>query len=91
MKRKIDEENFEEAGAQAYRSWTETKVPSEVAELFDDPKLKTLNASCMHTLSWISMALTHPQHLPSSICLLLSSNSLRNHLTRCLSQAHSRT
>lgn len=50
-RRKIDEENFEEAEAQAYRSWTETKVPSEVVELFDDPKLQTLNASCMHQLS----------------------------------------
>jgi amyloid beta precursor protein binding protein 1 len=47
MKRKIDEENFEEAEAQAYRSWTETKVPGEAAELFDDPKLQNLNASCM--------------------------------------------
>ncbi|KXN85116.1 NEDD8-activating enzyme E1 regulatory subunit [Leucoagaricus sp. SymC.cos] len=45
MKRKIDEENFEEAEAQAYRSWTETIVPREVKELFNDSKLQTLSAS----------------------------------------------
>lgn len=50
-RRKIDEENFEEAEAQAYRSWTETKVPSELAELFNDSRLQSLNASCMHQLS----------------------------------------
>lgn len=32
---KIDEENFEEAEAQAYRAWTETTVPSDIRELFE--------------------------------------------------------
>ncbi|KAG8221626.1 hypothetical protein J3R82DRAFT_1904 [Butyriboletus roseoflavus] len=36
MKVKSDEENFDEAEAQAYRCWTETKVPSEIATLFED-------------------------------------------------------
>ncbi|KAG6332127.1 hypothetical protein ID866_6964 [Astraeus odoratus] len=38
---KPDEENFEEAEAQAYRCWTETKdkVPPEIATLFDDPAI----------------------------------------------------
>ncbi|KAF9218592.1 hypothetical protein BS17DRAFT_791049 [Gyrodon lividus] len=37
MKVKSDEENFDEAEAQAYRCWTETKVPPEIAILFKDP------------------------------------------------------
>ncbi|KAF8123015.1 hypothetical protein EV363DRAFT_1229758 [Boletus edulis] len=39
MKVKSDEENFDEAEAQAYRCWTETKVPSEIATLFEDPAI----------------------------------------------------
>lgn len=35
MKKKQDEENFDEAEAQAYRCWTETKVPSEITALFE--------------------------------------------------------
>ncbi|KAJ8592559.1 hypothetical protein M405DRAFT_763381 [Rhizopogon salebrosus TDB-379] len=41
LKVKADEENFDEAEAQAYRCWTETKVPSEIAALFSDPALST--------------------------------------------------
>ncbi|KIJ15740.1 hypothetical protein PAXINDRAFT_114100 [Paxillus involutus ATCC 200175] len=37
MKVKSDEENFDEAETQAYRCWTETKVPPEIAALFEDP------------------------------------------------------
>ncbi|KAL5504879.1 hypothetical protein ACEPAH_7542 [Sanghuangporus vaninii] len=42
MKRKLDEENFDEAFAQAYRAWTETKVPFDIAQLFEDSALKNL-------------------------------------------------
>ncbi|KAK7062777.1 hypothetical protein VNI00_000266 [Paramarasmius palmivorus] len=42
MKKKIDEENFDEAEAQAYRSWTDSNVPSEVAALLKDPRLDAL-------------------------------------------------
>lgn len=42
MRLKYDEENFEEAEAQAYRAWTTTKVPSEIAELFSDPMVANL-------------------------------------------------
>ncbi|KAL5521178.1 hypothetical protein ACEPAG_9101 [Sanghuangporus baumii] len=42
MKRKIDEENFDEAFAQAYRAWTVTKVPFDIAQLFEDSALKDL-------------------------------------------------
>ncbi|KAG2033554.1 hypothetical protein BDR03DRAFT_925430 [Suillus americanus] len=41
LKVKGDEENFDEAEAQAYRCWTETKVPSEITALFNDPALST--------------------------------------------------
>ena len=40
MKKKIDEENFDEAVAQAYRAWTPTVVPSGIAALFSDPALQ---------------------------------------------------
>lgn len=39
MRKKSDEENFEEAEAQAYRAWTKTVVPSETRALFDDAKV----------------------------------------------------
>ncbi|KAI5831997.1 hypothetical protein K523DRAFT_370965 [Schizophyllum commune Tattone D] len=45
MKKKFDEENFDEAGAQAYRCWSETGVPSEVSALFDAPELSSVTAS----------------------------------------------
>ena len=35
MKKKPDEENFDEALAQAYRSWTATTLPSSLTTLFD--------------------------------------------------------
>ena len=42
MRKKDDEENFEEAEAQAYRAWTTTSVPSEIRELFKDPQVLSL-------------------------------------------------
>ena len=36
MRKKSDEENFEEAETQAYRCWTSTVIPSEVTEVFND-------------------------------------------------------
>jgi len=43
MRKKSDEENFEEAEAQAYRVWTASTVPSEIRELFKDPKVASLS------------------------------------------------
>lgn len=43
MRKKSDEENFEEAEAQAWRCWTKTTIPSEVQALFRDAKI--LNAT----------------------------------------------
>ncbi|KAH8109922.1 hypothetical protein DFH11DRAFT_841274 [Phellopilus nigrolimitatus] len=40
--KKADEENFDEAVAQAYRAWSETKVPFDVAALFEDSALVDL-------------------------------------------------
>ena len=45
MRKKSDEENFEEAEAQAYRAWTPTTVPSEIKALFSDPKVLSLTTS----------------------------------------------
>ncbi|KAF8178494.1 hypothetical protein BJ912DRAFT_664925 [Pholiota molesta] len=45
MRKKSDEENFEEAEAQAYRAWTTTSVPSEIRALFQDPKVLALAPS----------------------------------------------
>ncbi|KAL1745904.1 hypothetical protein HDZ31DRAFT_81592 [Schizophyllum fasciatum] len=45
MKKKFDEENFDEAEAQAYRCWSETGIPSEVAALFQAPELSNITAS----------------------------------------------
>jgi amyloid beta precursor protein binding protein 1 len=42
-RKKIDEENFEEAEAQAYRAWTPTTVPSEIKSLFQDPEVVNLS------------------------------------------------
>ena len=39
----MDEENFEEAESQAYRCWTETAVPSDIAALLSDPVLSQLS------------------------------------------------
>ncbi|KAK7472477.1 hypothetical protein VKT23_000592 [Stygiomarasmius scandens] len=43
MKTKFDEENFDEAEAQAYRSWTETNIPSDIRALFNDSRLESLS------------------------------------------------
>ncbi|KAF7792179.1 hypothetical protein EIP86_003210 [Pleurotus ostreatoroseus] len=45
---KIDEENFEEAEAQAFRLWSEKPVPLDVSALFDLPPL---NVACTITPS----------------------------------------
>lgn len=70
---KIDEENFEEAQAQAYRSWTESKVPPSVAQLFHDPQLDTLDASSppfFHLLSALKVFAAQPPYtLPLSSAL----------------------
>ena len=45
MKKQSDEENFEEAEAQAYRCWTQTGIPSEVTEVFNDHSVVKLQPS----------------------------------------------
>ncbi|KZT52363.1 putative ubiquitin-activating enzyme subunit [Calocera cornea HHB12733] len=45
MRRRGDEENFDEAVAQAYRMWTPTTVPSETRDLLTDQSVTTLTAS----------------------------------------------
>ncbi|KAF9497006.1 hypothetical protein BDN71DRAFT_1388313 [Pleurotus eryngii] len=48
MKIKPDEENFDEAESQAYKCWTSTTVPSEVAELFQDTRLTEITPKTPH-------------------------------------------
>ena len=42
MKKQSDEENFEEAETQVYRCWTQTGIPSEVTEVFNDQSVVKL-------------------------------------------------
>lgn len=45
MKVKPDEENFEEAEAQAYRSWTPTTIPSDITSLLSSLSLSSVTPS----------------------------------------------
>jgi len=65
MKIKIDEENFDEAEAQAYRTWTETGVPSDIAALFQDPQLSSLSPTSppfFHLLDALRQFTLQPPH-----------------------------
>ncbi|KAJ7100214.1 hypothetical protein B0H15DRAFT_819220 [Mycena belliarum] len=65
MKIKFDEENFDEAEAQAYRCWTETRVPSDIASLFQDPQLSALNPTSppfFHLLDALRQFTLEPPH-----------------------------
>ncbi|RIB14402.1 hypothetical protein C2G38_2195249 [Gigaspora rosea] len=44
-RRNVDEENFAEALANAWRAFTATKVPHQVQEIFNDPACETLTAN----------------------------------------------
>ncbi|KAL0959096.1 hypothetical protein HGRIS_014394 [Hohenbuehelia grisea] len=55
MKVKVDEENFDEAEAQAYRCWTESSVPSEIAALFQDPKAFSAASSSSSTSPFFAL------------------------------------
>lgn len=73
MKKKPDEENFDEAIAQAYRAWSVTKVPFDIAQLFDDPALATLSPTSppfFHMLAALKTFTERPPHtLPLSATL----------------------
>ncbi|KAJ7512737.1 hypothetical protein B0H11DRAFT_5705 [Mycena galericulata] len=73
MKIKFDEENFDEAEAQAYRCWTETGVPSDIAALFQDLQLSTLSPTSppfFHLLDALRQFTLQPPHtLPLSSTL----------------------
>lgn len=43
MRKKSDEENFDEAASQAYRAWAKTSVPSDISALFEDEKVRSLS------------------------------------------------
>ncbi|KAG8913827.1 hypothetical protein FRC01_004365, partial [Tulasnella sp. 417] len=73
MKKKDDEENFDEAFAQAYKAWTNTIVPSEVEALFNDPSTKNLTADSdpfFHLVHALQVYTSQPPHtLPLSATL----------------------
>ncbi|KAG8911801.1 hypothetical protein FRC00_005802, partial [Tulasnella sp. 408] len=73
MKKKDDEENFDEAVAQAYKAWTNTVVPSEVEALFNDPATKNLTANSdpfFHLVHALQVYTSQPPHtLPLSATL----------------------
>ncbi|EJD08513.1 uncharacterized protein FOMMEDRAFT_131246 [Fomitiporia mediterranea MF3/22] len=73
MKRKPDEENFDEAATQTYRAYTETKVPYDIAQLFEDPLLKTLSPTSppfFHLLAALKTFTEQPPYtLPLSSAL----------------------
>ncbi|KAJ7185616.1 hypothetical protein C8R46DRAFT_1061219 [Mycena filopes] len=73
MKIKYDEENFDEAEAQAYRCWAETRVPSEISALFQDPELSKLGPTSppfFHLLEALrEFTLLPPHTLPLSSTL----------------------
>ncbi|KAJ7269884.1 hypothetical protein C8J57DRAFT_1323830 [Mycena rebaudengoi] len=73
MKIKFDEENFDEAEAQAYRCWTETRVPGDIAALFQDPELSRLSPTSppfFHLLHALRQFTLEPPHtLPLSSTL----------------------
>ena len=73
MKKKFDEENFDEAINQAYRVWTETKVPYDIAALFEDPGLRTLGPTSnpfFHLLAALKTFTEQPPYtLPLSATL----------------------
>ncbi|KAJ7485285.1 hypothetical protein FB451DRAFT_1337569 [Mycena latifolia] len=66
-------ENFDEAEAQAYRCWTETRVPSDIAALFQDPQLSALSPTSppfFHLLDALRQFTLEPPHtLPLSSTL----------------------
>lgn len=49
LRRKPDEENFDEAEAQAWRVWAEPAVPSDIAALFTLPALSGADAPLSET------------------------------------------
>ncbi|EJD48980.1 hypothetical protein AURDEDRAFT_112722 [Auricularia subglabra TFB-10046 SS5] len=73
MRRKPDEENFEEAEAQAYRIWSSQGVPSDVQALFADPGLIGLSKDSppfFHLLNALKKFVERPPHvLPLSAAL----------------------
>jgi amyloid beta precursor protein binding protein 1 len=84
MKIKPDEENFDEALAQAYRAWTPTTVPSEIATLFQDPSITTLaptSPAFFHLVAALHQYTLQPPHtLPLSSTLPDMKSDTKNYV-----------
>lgn len=72
MRKKIDEENFEEAEAQAYRAWTPTTVPSDIRSLFKDPKVTNLTPTSAPFFHLVSALAKFVEEQPSHTLPLTS-------------------
>ncbi|KAL7419270.1 hypothetical protein Q5752_006107 [Cryptotrichosporon argae] len=67
LKRKGDEENFEEAESQAYRVWNKSEVPYEVQQLLQDPSVRDVSANSKNLhflLHALGIYLKDTPHLP---------------------------
>ncbi|TFK45262.1 hypothetical protein OE88DRAFT_1715442 [Heliocybe sulcata] len=78
MRRKPDEENFEEAEAQAYRAWTETTVPSEISALFKDSGLSSLTPSSPPFFQLLSALQKFTQESPHTLPLTSTLPDMRS-------------
>lgn len=72
MRQKIDEENFEEAEAQAYRAWTPSNVPSEIRSLFQNPNVLNLTPTSAPFFHLINALATFVEEQPSHTLPLTS-------------------
>jgi len=89
MRKKSDEENFEEAEAQAYRVWSTTTVPSEIRELFANPKVLSLSPASapffhlVHALSkFVEEQPSHTLPLTSTLPDMKASTGCYIHLQK---------
>ncbi|KAG9029406.1 hypothetical protein FRB95_005361 [Tulasnella sp. JGI-2019a] len=73
MKKKDDEENFDEAYMLAYKAWSVTSVPSDIDALVNDPQTKNLTAKSdpfWHLVHALGLYVAQPPHvLPLSATL----------------------
>jgi NEDD8-activating enzyme E1 regulatory subunit len=84
MKIKSDEENFDEALTQAYRTWTSTTVPPEIAALFEDAAVMNLTPTSgpfFHLLSALhQFTLRAPHALPLTSTLPDMKSDTKNYI-----------
>ena len=73
MRKKIDEENFEEAEAQAYRAWTPTTIPSDIKTLLQDSRVVNISPTSPPFFHLVNALSKFVQEQPSPNLPLTSS------------------